>query len=230
LLDEIGDMPLTIQAKLLRVIEDSQLRRVGGLKPRPIDVRFVAATNIDLEARIERGLFRRDLYYRLNGVTLMIPPLRERIGELEPLATLFVQRAWRRDSTPPRMSEETLDIMKSYSWPGNVRELKYMIERATLLCGDGPILPEHLPDKIRALAVDPAKPPAPGEQAAPGVSATSKVDEERQIIDALDRTHGNQTAAARLLGISRRTLVNRLNAYKGIQRPRKGKKPTTPTT
>jgi two-component system, NtrC family, response regulator AtoC len=225
LLDEIGDMPLTTQAKVLRVIEDSQLRRVGGLKLRPIDVRFVAATNIDLEARIEAGQFRRDLYYRLNGVTLLIPPLRERVTEIEPLAKLFIERAWQRNRSQPQLTPETLEIMKSYAWPGNVRELKYMVERAVLLCGEGPILPEHLPEKIRALAVAPAR-SHEGPTIPPMLARARGNEEERQIIEALGRTNGNQTAAARLLGISRRTLVNRLNAYKSIDRPRKGRKPT----
>jgi two-component system, NtrC family, response regulator AtoC len=227
LLDEVCDMPLTTQAKLLRVIEDSQLRRVGGLKQRSIDVRFVAATNIDIEARIESGLFRRDLFYRLNGVTLMIPPLRERIVEVAPLATLFIERAWHRDSRPPRLAPETLELMKSYSWPGNVRELKYTIERAVLVCGQGPILPEHLPDKLRALAGTlQARSPVDVlvEQPTPPPADEHGLDEERRLVEALDRAGGNQTIAARLLGISRRTLVNRLNIHNHIERPRKGKK------
>jgi two-component system, NtrC family, response regulator AtoC len=236
-LDEIGDMPLSTQAKLLRVIEDAQLRRVGGLKSRTIDVRFVAATNIDLEARIEAGTFRRDLYYRLNGVTLMIPPLRERLTELEPLASLFVEQTWHRSGPPPKLADDTLDLLMSYRWPGNIRELKYMIQRAVLVCGNGPIMPEHLPDKVRALVSAITTPPPstefePGPTGEPPTNVEAQAypsrpsgESEHEIIDALNRTNGNQTAAARLLGISRRTLVNRLNAYKDIERPRKGKRP-----
>jgi transcriptional regulator with PAS, ATPase and Fis domain len=215
-LDEVGDLPLSTQAKLLRIIEDSQLRRVGALKARPVDVRFVAATNIDLEARITAGTFRRDLFYRLNGVTLLIPPLRERTSEIGPLAEAFVARAWSGTGPLPELASETLEVLETYQWPGNVRELMHMIERAVLLCGPGPILPQHLPEKLRVLGSTPEpEPAAPGEPT---------LDEEQQIRRALDRSNGNQTLAARLLGISRRTLVNRLNAYGGIHRPRKGKK------
>jgi DNA-binding NtrC family response regulator len=229
-LDEIGDMPLSTQAKLLRVIEDAQLRRVGGLKSRTIDVRFVAATNVDLETRIEAGSFRRDLYYRLNGVTLMIPPLRERLVEIEPLAALFIEQSWHNSGPPPRLADDTLELLLSYRWPGNIRELKYMIQRAVLVCGSGPILPTHLPEKVRALATvvqaeGALDAPASVDTQGPLTALPAGGETESDIIEALNRTNGNQTAAARLLGISRRTLVNRLNAYNHIQRPRKGKRP-----
>ncbi|MBA3455044.1 MAG: sigma 54-interacting transcriptional regulator, partial [Deltaproteobacteria bacterium] len=242
LLDEIGDMPLTTQVKLLRVIEDSQLRRVGSLKARSVDVRFVAATNCDLETKIARGEFRSDLFFRLNGVTIVIPPLRERLAEIEPLARIFISRAGRSEGhPPPALAPEALELMKSYSWPGNIRELKHMMERATLLCGRGPISPEHLPvDKISAnltanrppLVASSIVTPAESSQLPSGVQLPGLPpvrrkgsDEEKQIVEALERAGGNQTLAARLLGISRRTLVNRLNEYEGVQRPRKTKRP-----
>ncbi|HEY5934532.1 MAG TPA: sigma 54-interacting transcriptional regulator [Kofleriaceae bacterium] len=221
LLDEIGDMPLATQAKLLRVLESSQLRRVGALKSRPIDVRFVAATNSDLEAQIAVGAFRRDLFFRLNGVTIVIPPLRERLGELEPLAQAFLRRAAPANSPLPPIAPETLELMKSYSWPGNVRELKHMIERALLLCGTGPIRPEHLPvEKMKAVLVPTIEP-----KREPTFTLGRKGPDEEQkwIMQGLERAGGNQTLAAKLLGISRRTLVNRLNEYK-VQRPRKDRK------
>ncbi|MDB4959943.1 MAG: uncharacterized protein JWO36_7512 [Myxococcales bacterium] len=249
LLDEIGDMPLATQVKLLRVIEDSQLRRVGGLKARSINVRFVAATNSDLEAQMAAGAFRRDLYFRLNGVTIVIPPLRERMAEIEPLAKSFISRSRppRDDKPSPTISPEALEIMKGYSWPGNVRELKNMIERAVLLCGDGPIRPEHLPaDKMLAVRLTASSPrmfswigtraPSSGDSSAsPGAAPRGEeaipapprrkgsADEQQWIMQALDRARGNQTLAARLLGISRRTLVNRLNEYNQVERPRKDK-------
>src|SRR5262249_19305076 len=141
------------QAKLLRVIETRQVLRVGGLKPRPIDVRFVAATNRDLEAEVARGAFRRDLYFRLNGISIVVPPLRERPAEISALAQLFLDRAsgqtGRRPA--PRLAPESMAPLQSYAWPGNIRELKNVIERAVLLCGGSRILPEHLPlEKIRA--------------------------------------------------------------------------------
>ena len=246
LLDEIGDMPLATQVKLLRVIEDSQVRRVGAVKSKPIDVRFVAATNCDIEALVERGAFRRDLFFRLNGVTIMIPPLRERLAELELLAREFIKRATISDpAREVELSSQALEEMKRYRWPGNVRELKNTMERAVLLCGDGPILPEHLPmEKLRATVVsDPpghappimAPSPAAGELAESGHCYSEEgwaparprekgsKEEEQWIVQALDRAGGNQTAAARQLGISRRTLVSRLNDY-SVARPRKATK------
>jgi DNA-binding NtrC family response regulator len=231
LLDEIGDMPLSTQVKLLRVIEDSQLRRVGALKSRHIDVRFVAATNSDIETQVEQGGFRRDLFFRLNGVTIMIPPLRERLADLEPLARAFIQRA-RPNSTEPRpaLSPEALELLKGYHWPGNVRELKNVLERAALLCGSGPICPEHLAiGKLAAARIHswphgtrrvPVEPPTT-EPLFPAHPRKGSQEEQQWIMQTLERAGGNQTLAARLLGISRRTLVNRLNDYEHVNRPRK---------
>jgi two-component system, NtrC family, response regulator AtoC len=239
LLDEVGDMPLSTQAKLLRVIENSQLRRVGGLKARSIDVRFVAATNSDLEAQMANGTFRRDLFFRLNGVTIVIPPLRERLSELEPLAQAFIIAAWPPESgPPPALSPEALELMRSYSWPGNVRELKNVIESTALLCGGGTIRPEHLRiermrpsgtisrtiDVSPATKVEDPPPPPPSETGMFTKPRPGGLEEEQWIMQALERSGGNQTIAARMLGISRRTLVNRLNDYKQVYRPRKDKK------
>ena len=219
LLDEIGDMPLSTQAKLLRVIEDSQLRRVGGLKTRHVDVRFVAATNSDLEAQVANARFRSDLFFRLNGVTIVIPALRERLVELEDLARAFIRDA-RPGARQPTLSPEALDLMRQYSWPGNIRELKHMMARAVLLCGDGPIRVEHLPaDKMRG-TTRPIVAPTAANQSRP---LAGSEDEERWIRQALEQTGGNQTLAAKLLGISRRTLVNRLNLYE-VERPRKDRR------
>jgi DNA-binding NtrC family response regulator len=237
-LDEIGDMPLGTQVKLLRVIEDSQLRRVGGLKSRTIDVRFVAATNADVENQVARGAFRQDLFFRLNGVTILIPPLRERLADLEPLAQAFISRtAPPGGGPPPVLTPEALELLRSYSWPGNVRELKNVVERAVFLCGGGLIRPEHLPPALhsigrsRTTTVPTFRPgdTLPGSDDDPpplGLAARPrKGPEERQwIMQALERAGGNQTLAARILGISRRTLVNRLNDYKEVYRPRKDRK------
>ncbi|HEX3766062.1 MAG TPA: sigma 54-interacting transcriptional regulator [Kofleriaceae bacterium] len=233
LLDEIGDMPLNTQVKLLRVIEDSQLRRVGGLKSRHIDVRLVAATNCDIEAQVEQGTFRRDLFFRLNGVTILIPPLRERIGEIEQLARAFIRRA-RSQSGGARLdiAPEAIELLARHHWPGNVRELKNVIERAVVLCGRGPILPEHLwirTPSAPATAEEPPRRASPWPGDAPLHAAPmflphprkGSQEEQQWIMQTLERTGGNQTAAARLLGISRRTLVNRLNDYEHVNRPRK---------
>jgi MoxR-like ATPase len=146
LLDELGEMPLSIQAKLLRVVEQRSVTRVGGLKARLIDVRFIAATHRDLEAEIARRRFREDLYYRLNGVSLVVPPLRERVDEIRPLAEEFAgsfARQMRR--TAPKLSSGTYRALERYAWPGNVRELRNVMERAVLLCQADVIEPAHLP-------------------------------------------------------------------------------------
>jgi len=147
LLDEIGELPLALQAKLLRVVEHRQVTRLGGLAPRSIDVRFLAATNRDLEAEVARGAFRSDLYFRLNGVALVLPPLRERAGEIVQLALAFVEQFARQSNRPrvPRISQAALGVLERYTWPGNVRELRNVIERALMLCPSDVIDLEHLP-------------------------------------------------------------------------------------
>jgi DNA-binding NtrC family response regulator len=211
-LDEIGELPAGLQAKLLRVLEAREVVRVGGVRPRPIDVRFVAATNRDIEAEVARGEFRRDLYYRLNGMTLVLPPLRARAGDIPALARRFLRAlAGDRQGGPPHLSAEALALLTTHSWPGNVRELRNVIERALLLCPDREIRVEHLPaDRLR---------PLPAAAPAPSVSG-DRLDRAR-VLAALAACGGNQSRAARQLGVSRKTLVARLDAY-GVARPRKG--------
>src|SRR5207244_574166 len=238
-LGEVGDMPQATQVKLLRVIEEGKVRRVSGIKAQPIDVRYVAATNRDLEAEVARGNFRKDLFFRLNGISFFIPPLRERVGEIEGLAHLLVSEASQRmgRAQPPEISPEVLGLLQRYPWPGNIRELRNVVERAVLLCGTGDILRlSHLPaEKMTAhFAVRRAAPSPPQPVLAAGEMPVARPnalmpDEIRQqlaemerlrIIDALARCAGNQTEAAQALGISRRTLVKRLSAF-NIPRPRK---------
>jgi DNA-binding NtrC family response regulator len=234
-LDEVGELPMSIQVKLLRVIEAREVLPVGGLRPQPIDVRFVAATNRDLEAEVARGAFRQDLYFRLNGISLVIPPLRERAGELEPLARAFVAAAARQAGRPPPdLSGEALALLRGYAWPGNIRELKNVVERAVVLCAEREIRPEHLPvEKLTSVhdAAAPAAPPgataaavAVGDVAARSDRLHRELEalERQRIVDALEQTVGNQTEAARVLGIARRTLINKMELY-GIPRPRKGR-------
>jgi two-component system response regulator AtoC len=214
LLDEVGEMPRAVQAKLLRVLEEHQVRRVGGLEARPLDLRFISATNRKLEHDVEEGSFRRDLYYRLAGVTLEIPPLRARPREIAAIAQAFLTRAADEGGRPaPRLSAQVLDRLRRHNWPGNVRELRNAIERALLLCPGHEIALEHLPPVI---AESPPDRHLPDEQ----MPATWVNDELQSIMDALDRCAGNQTKAARLLKISRGTLVSRLDAYR-LPRPRK---------
>ena len=227
MLDELGEMPLVLQAKLLRVIEQRQVLRVGGLKPRDVDVRFVSATNRDLEKEVDAGRFRADLFYRLNGVSIVIPPLRERVLEIEPLATLFIAKASREMDldTVPVISKRALQLLEEYAWPGNIRELRNMMERAVLLCTGSRIEGEHLPlDKLTTTwgpAKSSATSPAVLAHGAPPDMKPRDIEKRKRIIEALDRSHGNQTKAAELLGVSRRTLSTWLDKYK-IARPRKG--------
>jgi len=210
-LDEIGELPPALQVKLLRVIETREVLRVGSVRARKIDVRFVAATNRDLEAEVSRGGFRRDLYFRLNGMSLTIPPLRERPRDLPLLARAFVASLARGPA--PGISASAMETLQAHGWPGNVRELRNAIERALVLC-DGPVLlPEHLPQPV------PFAPP--DGQGPPEAPAEAVVDHERaRILAALAACGGNQSRAARQLGISRKVLIARLDRY-GAARPRR---------
>ncbi|MFZ5470651.1 MAG: sigma 54-interacting transcriptional regulator [Myxococcota bacterium] len=226
LLDEVGELPASLQAKLLRVLEERQVMRVGALKPEAIDARFVFSTNRDLEAEVARGAFRQDLYYRINGISLVIPPLRERVGEIEELALGFLSEAAKKDGlgAPPSLSVEALEALRRYPWPGNIRELRNVMERAVLLCTEGVVRPEHLGlGGSRPSGGAPVVSPPPAvEPTAVGLRSERDAAEKKAILDALDKCGGNQTQAAKLLGISRRTLVSRVQSY-GLTRPRKPK-------
>ena len=225
LLDEIGELPLPLQAKLLRVIETHEVMRVGAVKPRTIDVRFLAATNRVLEDEVARGAFRQDLYYRLNGISLLIPPLRARIDEIEPLARSFMENAAKLAERPvPKLSPAALKLLIAYPWPGNIRELRNTIERAYLLSDAQTITPEDLPlEKMRGTPVSMERVPDAAPRSAQsfavaGLDEESRLDYER-IVESLSLCSGNQTRAAKLLGMSRRTFCARLKAY-NIPRPR----------
>jgi DNA-binding NtrC family response regulator len=242
LLDEIGELSPSVQVKLLRVLEERAVMRIGARSPRPVDVRFIAATNRDLEAEVARGAFREDLFYRLNGIALTVPPLRARAAEVVDLASLFLAEACKKLDRPraPSLSPEARSALERYPWPGNVRELRNAMERVAVLCPGEVALPEHLPPRIAARAPQPPAfpPPPPPSPSAPGaptltIPASPRAEgpgeaaladresaERQRIMDALDQCAGNQTRAAELLGISRRTLVSRLEEY-GLPRPRK---------
>ncbi|HVJ94300.1 MAG TPA: sigma 54-interacting transcriptional regulator, partial [Labilithrix sp.] len=209
-LDEIGELPPTQQSKLLRVLEERTVTRVGSVRPRAIDVRFVAATNRDPARDAEEGAFRRDLYFRLSGMTVAIPPLRERPEDLEPLAQLFAKRAARElGRAVPTFHPDALSALRAHPFPGNVRELRNVVERAITLATDV-VTAEHL-----VLGRAPSSPKVAAQSPAP---PTGREAERQRIVDALARCAGNQTRAAVLLGISRRTLVSRLTEF-GIARP-----------
>jgi two-component system response regulator AtoC len=205
-IDEVGELPPSTQAKLLRAIEDRTIRRLGSVTPRPIDVRFISATNRPIEQMVAAGTFRRDLYFRLAGMTIRLPPLRERLEELPRLAEELLQAACQREGRAlVRLSNRALAHLRQHSFPGNVRELKNIVERAIVLSDGARIEPEHLVFDSAELA--------PSGTLAPD-------DELASIRAALEKAGGNQTRAAEMLGISRRTLVNRMNQY-ALPRPLK---------
>ncbi len=224
-LDEVGEASPATQAKLLRVVEERAVMRLGSRRARPFDVRIVSATNRDPEADAKAGRFRADLYFRLGGVTLLIPPLRERSADLEPLVRTFAAAACKQlERKPVEFSEDALRCLRAYAWPGNVRELRNVVERAIILSGEDAILPEHLPSGLRtaqpaeARGADAAV--AETELDAEQFRAEVKALERERVRAALERASGNQTHAAKLLGISRRTLVSRLQEF-DLPRPRK---------
>jgi len=225
-LDEIGEMSMGTQAKLLRVLEDRSVRRVGSLESRPVDVRLLSASNRDLAAESERGAFRRDLYFRLNGISLLIPPLRERLDEIEPLARKFLAESSEAHgrAVPPKLSTDALEVLKQHAWPGNIRELRNVLERAVVLCPGDVVTPEHIPVSIpdrTPKVVPPAAYVPPVSTESTETSSDGKaMDEKKRIEEALEQCAGNQSRAAKLLGISRATLVGRLTLY-GFRRPRK---------
>lgn len=216
-LDEVGEMPLEMQAKLLRVLETRDVRPVGGLRTRAVDIRLLAATNVDIEAAVAKGTFRSDLKYRLNTLTLTIPPLRDRPDELAELVERLLSRASRDEGREtPEVSPGAMRCLYQHHWPGNIRELRNVIDLAVLLC-DGPtILPEHL-------QIEPRGRPMLVAIAGGLAPAANDCEERRRIVEALEACARNQTRAARLLGISRRKLINKLDLYK-LPRPVKENK------
>jgi DNA-binding NtrC family response regulator len=229
-LDEIGELSLPLQAKLLRVIETRTLIRVGGVNKRTVDVRFVSATNRNLQQAIDSSGFRSDLYFRLNGITLAIPPLRDRPVEIEPFGRRFADEMARElGRSTPEISADALTLLRSYAWPGNIRELRNVIHRAVLLCRSGLVItPDHLPRELMEAtfsAPQPTRTLPHGQTPLSDLSSTQpgpalQPEEKQRILDVLEKTAGNQTAAARLLGMGRTAFVARLNQY-GISRPRK---------
>lgn len=215
-LDEIGEMPAKTQAKLLRVLQSKKIMRVGGNKEIPIDVRVIAATNKNLEESISKGIFREDLFFRLNAITINIPPLRERREEIQDLALSFVGIFSKENSRSNlQITPEAMAVLADYDWPGNVRELKNCIERACVIAPEENIQVEHLALKVAQSAKE--------DKTQVGKSPATQVGDmkdlmesyERDIIlNALKRTNFNQTKAAELLKIPRRTLVSKIRKYK----------------
>jgi DNA-binding NtrC family response regulator len=219
-LDEIGELPPPAQAALLRVLETKRLSRVGSAEEVAVDVRIVAATHRDLEAMCREGRFRLDLLYRLNTITLEVPPLRERRDEIEPLAALFAAEAARESQLQPRRLEPSaLELLRAYAWPGNVRELRNVVERAVVIAQGPAITADDLPERVRL--GEPRRPTSPAA-APPEPAPIEFKDRVRQyetdlILDALRRANGNQTLAAKHLRMPLRTLVHKIKLY-GLQK------------
>jgi PAS domain S-box-containing protein len=220
-LDEIGDAPLAVQVKLLRVLETRSFERVGDSRSLSLDARLILATNQDLPELVAQKRFREDFYYRVNVLPIRLPALRERREDIPLLAARFVETLRRRTGKDvPGLAPETMALFVNHAWPGNVRELKSALDYAFMLIERGPIGPAHLPPHLGALPVCPPcpspaeTPPAPArqERGEPG-----ELDEKSALLAALASTDGNQSAAARLLGVSRLTVLNRMRKY-GIKK------------
>ncbi|HEY0480560.1 MAG TPA: sigma 54-interacting transcriptional regulator [Kofleriaceae bacterium] len=224
-LDELGEMPLALQAKLLRAVESREIRRLGSTRATLLDIRIVAATNRKLTAEVDAGRFRQDLFFRLDGVSLRIPPLRERRAAIAPLALQFIEQAKQRLGKPDIVATpELLAALAAYDWPGNVRELKAVIDRAVLLSRGSQLGSRHL---AFSMSGDATRTP---QQDTPQTATDREVDDldfldaaqrsdRARVIAAIEACAGNQTRAAKQLGIARTTLVNKLGLYR-IPRPR----------
>jgi transcriptional regulator with PAS, ATPase and Fis domain len=211
-LDEIAEMTPATQVKLLRVLQERTFRRLGGRQEQKVDVRILAATNMNPSEALQSGKLRDDLYYRLNVVSIALPPLRERREDLPLLVQAFLSEfTLKLDKPLAAVSQDVMRVFERYAWPGNVRELRNVIERATILAPGEFIEPQHLPPAL--VAADEKGPPALA--IAPG---TTVDDAERQLIElTLQHTRDNKTRAAEILGISLKTLHNKLNRFRGKQ-------------
>jgi DNA-binding NtrC family response regulator len=214
-LDEIAELDISMQAKLLRALQEREIRRVGGTRPIKIDVRVVAATNRDLRAMVADGRFRDDLYYRINVLSVDVPPLRERKDDIPVLINFFLKKHTRNTSRLVRgFTPETKRMMLEYSWPGNVRQLESAIERAILLCEGDQITVDDLPLEVR----QEARPAAEGAFKLPAEGISFEDVERDLITQAMEQTDYNITKAAKLLGLTFRTLQYRLEKF-GIKKP-----------
>jgi transcriptional regulator with PAS, ATPase and Fis domain len=200
-LDEIGDMPLSLQSKILKVLEDGELMPLGSSKPQTVDVRFIAATNKNIDEQVGKKLFREDLYYRLNVFEITLPPLRERPDDIKVLASHFIGRFSKEHNKNIKgISDEALSILMSYSWPGNVRELKNVLERAVVLCGNNMIGPENLPDKLSVLQGAESR----------GLKEVLNFYEKKIILDSLASHGWNKEKTASDLGVDLATLYRKM--------------------
>jgi DNA-binding NtrC family response regulator len=219
-LDEITETTSTFQVKLLRALQEGEIRRVGSNQTQRVDVRVIAASNRDVETEVGQGHFRRDLLYRLNAVTINLPPLRERPEDIMPLAKRFAERVRPSDDTPISFSRAALRLLEQYSWPGNIRELENAVVRAAALC-DQTVRPEDLPERVRNSVTAAASENIEEANASANFPASSQEEqwlsleevEKRYVTRVLQHTNGNKQAAARLLGIDRKTIERMVKRY-----------------
>ncbi len=226
-LDEIGEMDLSLQVKILRVLQEKEIERVGGTQVKKVDVRIVAATNRDLEAEVAAGRFREDLFYRLNVIPMHLPPLRERGGDVLILAKHFLCGfCAAKERCTLKFSPEAADILVSYSWPGNVRELENFMERLSILCDEDEVTPDDLPEKIlKDVGVEPKVKVAElvqpagfswptlddmNEHSTDGLKDFLDRIEDKILIEALQKADGVKNKAAELLGVKRTTLIEKI--------------------
>ncbi|NNF07654.1 MAG: sigma-54-dependent Fis family transcriptional regulator [Candidatus Eisenbacteria bacterium] len=210
-LDEIGEMPLNLQKKLLRVLEDRRVRRLGGGVEIEVDVRIVSATNADVQRLLRTNTFREDLYYRLNVFSIELPPLRDRRSDIPILAHHFLkQLAMANDKPIHHIHENAMDLLNRYDWPGNIRELRNAIERAVVVCSGGELQAHHLPEALRTPN---ARPSVNGTGVHVPVGTALDDAERMVILDTLSRMDGNKTQTARVLGITPKTLHLKLKKY-----------------
>lgn len=213
-LDEIGDMSLQLQVKLLRVLEDKEFERVGGCKTTKVDVRIIAATHQDLEKEIEKGTFREDLFYRLDVIPITLPHLRERKSDIPLLISHFLKQHNKREGREVEgISQEAMEIFMEYSWPGNIRELRNIIERLVVLKGKGQILPQDLPYKMSSTRSPVTQ--SKIEISADGICLNNAVSEFEKalILESLERTKWVKNKAAKLLQLNRTTLVEKIKRH-----------------
>ncbi|HKJ88738.1 MAG TPA: sigma-54 dependent transcriptional regulator, partial [Gammaproteobacteria bacterium] len=201
-LDEVGEMPLAMQVKLLRALQEREITRLGSHRPLSLDARLVTATNRDLARDVEEGRFREDLYYRLKVIPLHLPPLRERIEDIPLLARHFLEQfAHQLGRNPPTLTNEALSVLQAYPWPGNIREIENVLERTMVMTRGDSIGPDDLPQEL-------SQPPSSGK--ADFATHHLPTIERRVVIDAMEKTNWNQSRAAVLLGISRKQLRTKM--------------------
>jgi two-component system, NtrC family, response regulator AtoC len=213
-LDEVGDIPAPMQAKLLRVLQERRFERVGGTESIEVDVRVIAATNRSLQRLTKKGEFREDLFYRLHVVKIDLPPLRERVEDIPLLATHFAGKYAKPGDQPKTISPEAMELLINYWWPGNIRELENAIERACVTTRDNSIRPENLPAELSA----PASPRMPfhvdlNRPLPEMIREAVAMIEQQYIRKALKKTHGNVGRCAKLCGLSRRSITNKIVEY-----------------